>query len=288
MSNKLVTIATFSTTIEAEVLRQRLEHDGIFAIVADNSAAGLLAVGSVKLKVSDDDLPRAQALLQQHLDEIDAGQDEDAIDWTCFKCGEKNSEKFEVCWSCGTSCEGEEDPGFVGETDEPIEDADRLVVAESLTTSADGHVGAMDDSSWSCPSCRATVAGTASQCPHCGTSSRGDVNPYFARLTPDDTEQDVRHISSTPPSMLRAQVLLAWRGSILGLLLCPPVIVPPLLHVYSLWKLFTLDVELDDLPPGLRWRYYAAAALDFAACGTYVVSAGMFYWDGLPDIFLGV
>jgi putative signal transducing protein len=33
--------------------------------------------------------------------------------WDCPKCGVKVDARFEVCWSCGTSREGEEDPTFV-------------------------------------------------------------------------------------------------------------------------------------------------------------------------------
>jgi hypothetical protein len=32
--------------------------------------------------------------------------------WTCAKCGERVQDDFEVCWSCGTSMDGVEDPGF--------------------------------------------------------------------------------------------------------------------------------------------------------------------------------
>jgi hypothetical protein len=33
--------------------------------------------------------------------------------WTCPKCGTKVDPSFEVCWSCGTSADGVEDPTFV-------------------------------------------------------------------------------------------------------------------------------------------------------------------------------
>jgi len=33
--------------------------------------------------------------------------------WTCAKCGNKVDQTFDVCWSCGTSQEGVEDPTFV-------------------------------------------------------------------------------------------------------------------------------------------------------------------------------
>jgi len=39
--------------------------------------------------------------------------------WNCPKCGVKVDERFEVCWSCGTSREGEEDPDFMRAEDTP-------------------------------------------------------------------------------------------------------------------------------------------------------------------------
>jgi hypothetical protein len=33
--------------------------------------------------------------------------------WTCPKCGTKVDPTFEVCWACGTTADGVEDPAFV-------------------------------------------------------------------------------------------------------------------------------------------------------------------------------
>jgi uncharacterized protein YbjQ (UPF0145 family) len=32
--------------------------------------------------------------------------------WRCPKCGERHEETFDVCWNCGTSQDGTEDPDF--------------------------------------------------------------------------------------------------------------------------------------------------------------------------------
>ncbi len=37
--------------------------------------------------------------------------------WTCPKCGTKVDPTFDVCWSCGTSEQGVEDPSFVSADD---------------------------------------------------------------------------------------------------------------------------------------------------------------------------
>jgi len=36
--------------------------------------------------------------------------------WHCSKCEERIGESFDVCWQCGTSYDGVEDPDFVSET----------------------------------------------------------------------------------------------------------------------------------------------------------------------------
>jgi hypothetical protein len=43
--------------------------------------------------------------------------------WECPKCQSKVDDSFEVCWSCGTTIDGIEDPDFVTADDaEPIKD----------------------------------------------------------------------------------------------------------------------------------------------------------------------
>jgi hypothetical protein len=37
--------------------------------------------------------------------------------WTCPKCASKVDPSFDVCWNCGTSPEGVEDPSFVSADD---------------------------------------------------------------------------------------------------------------------------------------------------------------------------
>src|SRR5262249_41943426 len=41
----------------------------------------------------------------------------DAVMWTCPKCKIEVEPDFDVCWSCGTSREGDEDPDFDPEFD---------------------------------------------------------------------------------------------------------------------------------------------------------------------------
>jgi hypothetical protein len=44
--------------------------------------------------------------------------------WTCPKCESKVDNSFDICWSCGTTPEGVEDPEFItADESDPIEDS---------------------------------------------------------------------------------------------------------------------------------------------------------------------
>jgi hypothetical protein len=52
--------------------------------------------------------------------EVDLNNTEvmDEIDgWVCSKCEERVPENFDVCWSCGTTVDGKEDPAFLADSD---------------------------------------------------------------------------------------------------------------------------------------------------------------------------
>ncbi len=60
--------------------------------------------------------------------------------WTCVKCGTKIDPGFEVCWNCGTTADGVEDPGFVKADDSaPLADPAYDPIAE---VSPEHHVRA--------------------------------------------------------------------------------------------------------------------------------------------------
>src|SRR5688572_21336634 len=76
--------------------------------------------------------------------------------WQCPKCGEQSEDTFEVCWSCGTGKDGQEDPSFVRAEDE--------VAPEPADEEADAtvHPAPGDGARWhrtrttQCPACRGT------------------------------------------------------------------------------------------------------------------------------------
>jgi Putative prokaryotic signal transducing protein len=48
--------------------------------------------------------------------------------WTCPKCHSKIDPSFDVCWNCGTSADGVEDPNFVKADDAAPIEGDPVVI----------------------------------------------------------------------------------------------------------------------------------------------------------------
>ena len=94
---KLVTVETFSTPWEAQLARARLETEGIHSVIADENFIRLYwalsnAVGGVKLKVREEDAPRAAELLKDRhpIPEIYLVTEEDAARPRCPGCRSDN------------------------------------------------------------------------------------------------------------------------------------------------------------------------------------------------------
>jgi hypothetical protein len=135
MSDQHVTVATFPTAAEAELVRALLEDEGISVLILGDLAATTFAgmgsgVGSVELQVLGEDVPRARVLLANHLQNV-RKRSEDAYTpktedgkpaWICPTCDEVVAQEVELCPTCSTpapasfppesaaSKPGEEDP----------------------------------------------------------------------------------------------------------------------------------------------------------------------------------
>lgn len=70
MAERLVTIATFNEPTQAHILKGRLEAEGILCFLGDEHIVGAhplyaVAVGGVKLKVTENDVEEAKAILRR-------------------------------------------------------------------------------------------------------------------------------------------------------------------------------------------------------------------------------
>jgi len=66
MSDKLITIAVFENSLEAEIERGKLEESGIRSVIVGQDAAnlyGFLAVGFIELQVFEGDSQKAIEIL---------------------------------------------------------------------------------------------------------------------------------------------------------------------------------------------------------------------------------
>ena len=95
--------------------------------------------------------------------------------WQCVKCGEKLEDSFDVCWSCGTSKDGVEDPDFRKADDVPPEQISEAV-AEAVERGEEPERNPI-----MCPRCRRKLDYVGTKAFHegnslgCARRSRRDV-----------------------------------------------------------------------------------------------------------------
>jgi len=96
--------------------------------------------------------------------------------WQCVKCREELEDAFEVCWNCGTSRDGTEDPSFTKADDLPPE-----AYANLIATTGSPIKPNKEESPIACPRCdrRLDYVGTKSF--HEGTrfGALGDLGELF-------------------------------------------------------------------------------------------------------------
>src|SRR5262249_28016422 len=109
MPEKLVTLTTFHSPVEAELARNRLGEEGIPAFLTDEAGAGLFgaSLGTIKLQVVEADVCRAREVLAALREGGGEGGDDPAavcatakVGTACPRCGAPVGRGFRVCLSC--------------------------------------------------------------------------------------------------------------------------------------------------------------------------------------------
>jgi hypothetical protein len=110
--SRFVTVASFTSTVEAQLAKNLLESSGIAAFLAGELTANTLTglFGGTHLQVHEENAQRAVALLavasaQVSLDEDWEAKAEQGL-WTCSVCGTAIPLGKNICPSCGTSNAG--------------------------------------------------------------------------------------------------------------------------------------------------------------------------------------
>jgi len=103
MEDKIVTLEAFYDPMLAEIIRARLEANGISCFIADNNIIGAnplynQAVGGIKIKVFEHDLEKCRDILSQS-EELQLTDDESET--TCPYCHSSNVQQgVAKAWHC--------------------------------------------------------------------------------------------------------------------------------------------------------------------------------------------
>jgi hypothetical protein len=110
MSDSLLTVAALRTTVEAELIRGKLEAAGITAVLfAPEKEAEGAPPARVQVQVNPPDFERAMQLLfpiPKRATMPKASPPPVQPSWKCPKCGEPVMGQFPTCWKCGTARDG--------------------------------------------------------------------------------------------------------------------------------------------------------------------------------------
>ena len=239
--SRLITIATYSDATFAEAICSQLREQGIPVSVSDTVSTMLWHVGSalggVKLQAPEEFVQEAQDALAKLAEEKGAGDP-----WMCRDCRELVDREFEVCWSCGKHKDVVRDKSFRPVHAE-LDDDDELDESTAKELIVDSSLAPGEE-----------------------------VNPYAA----SGVVVEKRAATKTATRKSREVdelVLRAWRSSIIGF-----VLLPPLLHFYSMYLLMTCAVQSERLSSAARWRFAAALILNIAAA----IAVGMMQYVFFP------
>ncbi|HWB12131.1 MAG TPA: hypothetical protein VG826_23090 [Pirellulales bacterium] len=113
MSDQLLTVAALRTTVEAELIRSKLEKAGIASVLFEpEQPAEGAPPARVQVQVGQPDFERAMQLLFP-IPQRPRPAKIDRPSWKCPSCGEQVMGQFPACWKCGTTREGLTAPGGV-------------------------------------------------------------------------------------------------------------------------------------------------------------------------------
>ena len=96
--------------------------------------------------------------------------------WQCVKCGERHEDSFDLCWNCGTSSDGIEDPSFRKDDEADTEPEPDRAAAEGTAIGEPA-----DESPLSCSRCDCNLDYIGTKSFHEGTrwGVLGDLAELF-------------------------------------------------------------------------------------------------------------
>ena len=120
MSDELVTVATLNTPVEASMVRNQLEAEGIRAFLSDAETVGMVwyignAVGGIKVQVAESDVERAFEIFDTHEPVPITEEDWRTPDTVDDECDVEAGSNFD------------QDKEETGEVDQPLSEIDEMV-----------------------------------------------------------------------------------------------------------------------------------------------------------------
>ncbi|MCH9653423.1 MAG: DUF2007 domain-containing protein [Planctomycetes bacterium] len=120
MSDELVTVATLNTPVEASLVRNQLEAEGIRAFLSDAETVGMVwymgnAVGGIKVQVAESDVDRAFEILDAH-EPVTITEE----DW-------QTAESEDDDWNEGAGNDFDQEKEEDGEEEQPVSEFDEMV-----------------------------------------------------------------------------------------------------------------------------------------------------------------
>ena len=99
MRDGMTRLATYTSDLDAEIAKGRLEALGVTVALEKDNVGGMhphrdLQAG-VKLYVPDAETDKARDILAEH------GTESPGDDWICGSCGEESEGGYDACWKCG-------------------------------------------------------------------------------------------------------------------------------------------------------------------------------------------
>ena len=254
----LVPVASYVNAAQADLAQMQLAISGIPAY-PDNAAFVSWywhcsnATGGAKVCVAAADAEQAHAALFNWCQAVEAGPST----WQCPQCNTQVDSDWTVCWHCGTSTNGEEDPSFFEQPAvEPLplkcsEGTFAIVIGITgplLFLLSGGSVGLLVLWLVAFAGLRALQTGWP--------ADEENANQELAEPSHAATESDdeaTAEATEDDDTTLEDTILRAWQAAVLSLWFFP-------LALYSFWLLLRLDLSEEPLKPRERRRYFGAWA----------------------------
>lgn len=270
--NRPVKIASYLTVPQAELAQGHLAMHGISARVGNPAFLTWCwhlsnAVGGAKLYVSAGEVERARDILAAAREELPGA----SPPGQCVKCGELRDRRWEICWRCGTSVDGIEDPLFT-QHDVHTGPRRRISEGEALGLLSLLTVGLFAISGGSLLVMLTWIGILTTYLLLELLPSRDADSPASDEPIPVEAEPVLDAAGQSRARRCRtgkALALRAWQASMIGILLFPPL---AFYSIYLLERMRTRKWPLDLVSLCRYWAAWVVSIFVVLFFGTFLAA----------------